>query len=229
MLSGQYAQTVSVNKRGTPENLVSSHPRNQNAVKHGAFSKPLRETRASEIIEELKGTYKVAEEPALAAFKDYAGLLFMIEQIDHELGTRGVLPRNDRGRSLLDRRLRLSRQFQRSRETMLEAVREATIMSQLRARDEGRQPATPEPEPVARDHQDDGDATVRDDDALLRQMMVRRAQNQVIAAARDLGASERRQERDRKNNGEAAARDDGVPGSRTDTTSRQAKARRRSE
>jgi hypothetical protein len=229
MLSGQYAQTVSVNKHGTPANLVSSHPRNQNAVKHGAFSKPLRETRVSEIIEELKGTYKVAEEPALAAFKDYAGLLFMIEQIDQELGTRGVLPRNDRGRSLLDLRVRLSRQFQRSRETMLEAVRETTIRSQLRARDEGRQPATREPEPAPRDHQDAGDTTVRDNDALLRQMMVRRAQDQLIAAARDLEASERRQERDRKNNGEAPTSDDGVPGSRTDTTSPQAGACRRSE
>src|SRR5437899_12902446 len=99
MLSGQYAHTMPVNKNGTPANLIASHPRNQNAIKHGAFSKPLRETRVSEIVEELKTTYKVDQEPALSAFRDLAGLSFMIEQLNQELETRGVVARNNRERS----------------------------------------------------------------------------------------------------------------------------------
>ena len=188
-------------QKRVPGNLVASHPGNQNAVKHGAFAKPLRATRVSEIVEELKRTYNVAEEPALGAFKDYGGLLFMVEQIDQELGTRGVLPRTERGRSLLDLRVRLSRQLQRSRETMLEAVKETIVMSQLRARDEARQPATPQPEPAPREHRDDNDVPVRDDDAFARQLMVRRAQDRVIAAASDLKVSQQRKEQGPKRPG----------------------------
>jgi len=211
-----------VNKNGTPANLIASHPRNQNAIKHGAFSKPLRETRVSEIVEELKTTYKVNQEPALSAFRDLAGLSFMSEQLNQELETRGVVPRNNRERSLLDLRLRVSRQYQRSRETMLAAVRETLFLFPPRLRDEAREPAKGEPQPAPRAHQETGSVTIQGDDAFLRQLMVRRAQDEAIAAARALDASKKQTEPDGSGKG-GSEKVGGAPGSKTGTTATKAK------
>jgi hypothetical protein len=42
-----------MNRRGTPKNLVAAHPRNRNAVKHGAYSHEVKAPRVAEILEQL--------------------------------------------------------------------------------------------------------------------------------------------------------------------------------
>jgi hypothetical protein len=132
------------------------------------------------MVKELKLVYGVAEEPALSAFADYAGLRFMMEQIDGDFETRGVPTGNVRGRHLLDVRIRVSRQFERSREAMLEAVKATQMMIAFRERGkrkhrkdgQGKERAQPASEPQA-------------PDPVVAALMLRRA-NEYAAVAREL-------------------------------------------
>jgi hypothetical protein len=42
-----------MNRRGTQKNLIAAHPRNRNAVRHGAYSQSVKAPRVAEILEEL--------------------------------------------------------------------------------------------------------------------------------------------------------------------------------
>jgi hypothetical protein len=42
-----------VNRHGTPANLAAAHPRNTNAVKHGAYSESIKSPRVAEVLGEL--------------------------------------------------------------------------------------------------------------------------------------------------------------------------------
>jgi hypothetical protein len=42
-----------MNQHGTPANLTAAHPRNRNAVKHGAYSEAVKAPRVAEVLEEL--------------------------------------------------------------------------------------------------------------------------------------------------------------------------------
>ena len=86
------------------------------------------------MVEELKRVYGVGEEPALSAFEDYAGLCLMVEQINGDFERRGVPVGNARGRHLLNVRIRVSQQLERSREAMIEAVKATQLMIAFRER-----------------------------------------------------------------------------------------------
>src|SRR5262245_2362733 len=44
---------TSMNRAGTPKNLKAAHPRNTNAVKHGAYSSSIKEPRVADVTQEL--------------------------------------------------------------------------------------------------------------------------------------------------------------------------------
>lgn len=101
-----------MNKRGTPSNLVASHPGNSNAVQSGVHSPRLIQARAAEITVELSGRFSFSPTEALAVH-EVARCIAILEAIDRDLDERGLVDRTGKARYLLGYRSRLSRQLDR--------------------------------------------------------------------------------------------------------------------
>jgi hypothetical protein len=74
-----------MNPRGTPANLKAVHPRNTNAVKHGAYSQSIKAPRVAEVLQEL-----VADHPeeALANLRALAELYATAERLSDWVAAR---------------------------------------------------------------------------------------------------------------------------------------------
>lgn len=99
-----------MNKRGTPENLVPSHPGNTNAVRHGVHSRRLIQVRASEIELELCQSFDFTPAQRLA-LREVARCMAILDAIDRDLDDRGILDKRGKPTYLLDHRYRTSRQL----------------------------------------------------------------------------------------------------------------------
>jgi len=116
-----------MNKRGTPENLVASHPGNQNALRHGVFSARAIQSRADEI--ELELLESVGEVSAVErlTIRELARATSLLERIDHHLDDSGLVDRRGKPHYLIDKRAALSRdlRFLRGEFKQIEEARAA--------------------------------------------------------------------------------------------------------
>lgn len=99
-----------MNKRGTPENLVPSHPGNTNAARHGVHSPRLIQARASEIEADLIQSFKFSPTQRLA-LREVARCIAILDAIDRDLDDRGLVDKRGKPHYLLDHRYRISRQL----------------------------------------------------------------------------------------------------------------------
>jgi hypothetical protein len=101
-----------MNTKGTPKNLVASQPGNSNALRHGAYSQRVLESRVPQIVDELMGS-----EPFLPTdrfvVEEIARLWNLIQAIDEDLAERGLRRRDGGARSLIELRLRASGRLER--------------------------------------------------------------------------------------------------------------------
>jgi hypothetical protein len=74
-----------VNSRGNRKTLVSQHPGNHNAVKHGAYSKRLKAPRVAEVLEDLRSEHP--DEP-LANLRALAELYVTAERLSEWVAGR---------------------------------------------------------------------------------------------------------------------------------------------
>ena len=100
-----------MNERGNPETLVSSHPGNANAVKHGVHSPRLIQARAAELEAELGPSLELSPLQRLA-LKEVARCMAILEAIDRDLDERGLVEKSGKPRNLLNYRSRVSRQLE---------------------------------------------------------------------------------------------------------------------
>jgi hypothetical protein len=100
-----------MNRRGNPESLVSLHPGNVNAVKHGIHSSRLIQTRAAEVEDELTQSFAFSPPERLAAH-EVGRCIAILEAIDRDLDERGLVDRAGEPRYLLNHRARVSRQLE---------------------------------------------------------------------------------------------------------------------
>jgi hypothetical protein len=99
-----------VNQLGNSGSLVASHPGNGNAVKHGAYSPGLIQERAAEI--EAGFVEEFAFSPSQrVAVHELARLMATLDAIDRGLDERGIVNRKGEATSLLNYRIRISRQL----------------------------------------------------------------------------------------------------------------------
>lgn len=96
-----------VNKNGNPGTLVSAHPGNTNAARHGAYSPRLIEPRAREIEEELIRAFEFTATQRVAAH-EVAHCMAILDAIDRDLDERGLVDRSGESRSILNHRARIS-------------------------------------------------------------------------------------------------------------------------
>ena len=101
-----------VNKNGNPGTLVSAHPGNTNAARHGGYSRRLIEPRAREIEEELIRAFEFTATQRVAVH-EVAHCMAILDAIDHELDERGLVDRSGESRSILKYRARISRELDR--------------------------------------------------------------------------------------------------------------------
>jgi hypothetical protein len=101
-----------VNKRGTPKNLVASHPGNLNAARHGVHSQRLIQASASDIEAELAASAEFSP-VQLLALREVARWIAILDAIDRDLDERGLVDKAGQPRYLLDHRYRASRQLDR--------------------------------------------------------------------------------------------------------------------
>lgn len=101
-----------VNKNGNPGTLVSAHPGNTNAARHGAYSPRLIEPRASEIEEELTRAFEFTATQRVAVH-EVARCMAILDAIDRDLDERGLVDRSGESRSILNHRARISRELDR--------------------------------------------------------------------------------------------------------------------
>lgn len=102
---------ASMNRTGHKQTLVSSHPANKNAVRHGVFSPRVLAPRAREIADGLMSAAHTSPLDQLAA-EEIGALVALIEAADRDLTERG-LTRKGEPRSLLELRIRLSGRLER--------------------------------------------------------------------------------------------------------------------
>jgi hypothetical protein len=105
---------MSPNPGGTPANLQPSHPGNQSAVRHGAFSRTNRilAPRAAEIADAIMSAGHVDGLDRLGA-EEVGALMALIEALDNELERRGPVTRDGSPRKIVDLRLRASGRLER--------------------------------------------------------------------------------------------------------------------
>jgi hypothetical protein len=113
-----------MNPKGNPDNLIPSHPGNLSAVKSGAYSPRLMNTRAMEILGELDLPPELDAVGKLAA-REAANLTARIEAMDGELDRNGMTNRKGEDRPLVQRRDSLSRRLTESNEQLNEALSRA--------------------------------------------------------------------------------------------------------
>jgi hypothetical protein len=101
-----------VNKDGTPANLIAAHVGNANAAKNGAFSRtgaPLA-PRAAEIATALVSMPQVSQLDELGA-QEIGRLCALIEAIDDDIARNGLTRRGD-ARAIVKLRFQASRRLQ---------------------------------------------------------------------------------------------------------------------
>jgi hypothetical protein len=102
-----------VNKRGHHESLQPQQFGNQNAVRHGVFSRRALQPRAEEIAADLLAAGHTAPLDRLAA-EEIGSLIALVEAIDADLAQNGLTrKKTGQARSLLELRIRLSGRLQR--------------------------------------------------------------------------------------------------------------------
>lgn len=101
-----------MNKNGNPGTLVASHPGNANAAKHGAYSERRIEPRAAEIFAEFVQSFEFSPAQRLAVW-EVARSTALLEAIDEALDASGLTNKRGEAHSLLNYRVRISRQLQR--------------------------------------------------------------------------------------------------------------------
>ena len=99
-----------VNKNGNPGTLVSAHPGNTNAARHGAFSPRLIEPQAAAIEEGLFHVFEFTATQRIAVHQ-VARCMAILDAIDRDLDERGLVDRGGKSRSILNHRARISRQL----------------------------------------------------------------------------------------------------------------------
>ena len=114
-----------MNKGGTPQNLVPSHPGNTNAVKHGVHSPRLIQARASEIFADLTQSLEFSPTQRLAVH-EVARCMAILEAIDRDLDEQGLHDKRGRPRYLLDHRWRVSRQLDKWLAKITEVIEQST-------------------------------------------------------------------------------------------------------
>ncbi len=114
-----------MNKGGTPQNLVPSHPGNTNAVKHGVHSPRLIQARASEIFADLTQSLEFSPTQRLAVH-EVARCMAILEAIDRDLDEQGLHDKRGRPRYLLDHRWRVSRQLEKWLAKITEVIEQST-------------------------------------------------------------------------------------------------------
>jgi hypothetical protein len=92
-----------MNKRGNPETLVSAHPGNMNAVRHGAHSPRLIQARTAEIAAELTQSFAFSPTQRLAVH-EATRCMAILEAINRDLDERGLEDKRGRPRYLLNHR-----------------------------------------------------------------------------------------------------------------------------
>jgi hypothetical protein len=100
-----------VNAKGHSETLVSSHPDNLSAARHGAYSRRFLDPRARDVAEELLAQPHIKPLDALGA-QEIGALVAMLESIDADLANRGLTKRSGEARTLVKLRLQASRRLQ---------------------------------------------------------------------------------------------------------------------
>jgi hypothetical protein len=100
-----------MNKGGNPKSLVSAHPGNLNAAKHGVHSPRLIQPRATEIADELTQSFAFSP-PERLAVHEAARCIAILEAIDCDLDERGLVDNAGEPRYLLNHRARISRQLE---------------------------------------------------------------------------------------------------------------------
>jgi hypothetical protein len=93
-----------MNRRGTPANLTAAHPRNTNAVKHGAYSESIKAPRVAEVLGELAAQHP--DEP-LANLRALAELYVTAERLSDWVAARsdeGILANGKITPALLEAR-----------------------------------------------------------------------------------------------------------------------------
>ena len=100
-----------MNRFGTPENLVASHPQNRSREVHGVYSARRELTpEVREIAESLMELPHVASADAAAAI-EIGKLTVLVDRIDQALADGHVENRRGQLRSLVDQRRKLSREL----------------------------------------------------------------------------------------------------------------------
>jgi hypothetical protein len=101
-----------MNKRGTPANLIPSHPGNTNAVRYGVHSPTFIRELATDLETELFGQCKLSPVQRVAAH-EVATNLALLQRIDLDLEERGIVDKKGDARYLLALRVRVSRELER--------------------------------------------------------------------------------------------------------------------
>jgi hypothetical protein len=101
---------ICMNKYGNPGTLVAAHPGNTNAVKHGAYSSRLIESRAAEIVAHLTQSFDFTVAQRIAV-EQVGSCIAILEAVDRELDERGLVDKRGQARSLLNHRSSISRQL----------------------------------------------------------------------------------------------------------------------
>lgn len=93
-----------MNRRGTPANLAAAHPRNTNAVKHGAYSESIKAPRVADVLDELAAQHP---DELLANLRALAELYVTAERLSDWVAGRsdgGILANGKISPALLEAR-----------------------------------------------------------------------------------------------------------------------------
>jgi hypothetical protein len=101
----RFTVDTAVNKNGHSETLVSSHPGNTNAAKAGVYSERILAPRVKDLDDAI-ASRPVDEVVLEINRRRVAGLSALIEAMDEELGTGGLVGRDGKVRELVKQRLR---------------------------------------------------------------------------------------------------------------------------
>ncbi len=118
-----------MNKRGTPKNLVASHPGNMNAARHGVHSPRLIQASASEIEAEFAESFEFSPTQRFA-LREVAKCIAILDAIDRDLDERGIVDKAGEPRYLLDHRYRHSRQLDHWLAKISETIERQTAAGQ---------------------------------------------------------------------------------------------------
>jgi hypothetical protein len=101
-----------MNPKGNPNTLQAQQPGNTNALKFGVYSSRSLAPRAREVADAVLAAPQAAHLDRFAA-EEIGRLIALIDAIDADLGTNGVVSKGGKARSLLDYRLRASSRLEK--------------------------------------------------------------------------------------------------------------------